>query len=211
MRRLRTQHHRVTGEAAPVASWPKSAFRISFGLIWLIDAFFKWRPGFHTGFMDTVKGAADGQPSWLHWWFKFWIATIQPHPHVWAYGVAALETLIALALILGFARKVTYIVTIISGLIIWAVAEGFGGPYTASSTDIGAAVIYAWVAFGLLMLELQAGTSRYSVDYYLEQRIPWWHKVAEFGAHNHPAPGEQAGKPLGPPKRKVGWPVATSS
>lgn len=182
------EHQHLTGHAAPVPQWPKSAVRIGFGVIWAIDAAFKWRPGFINGFSGMVKGAGQGQPSWLHWFFNLTNNVFTGSPHAWAYGIAVLETLIALALILGFARKTTYIVTIITGLGIWAVAEGFGGPYTATSTDIGAACMYALVALALLMLSLTAGPSRYSVDYYLEQRIPWWHKVAEFGAHNHPAP-----------------------
>jgi hypothetical protein len=30
------------------APWPKDALRISFGVIWLIDAVLKWLPGFKT-------------------------------------------------------------------------------------------------------------------------------------------------------------------
>jgi hypothetical protein len=110
-----------------------------------------------------------------------------------------LETVIALALISGFARKTTYIVTIVSALFIWGVAEGFGGPYNGASTDIGAAVMYAVVAASLLVGSLQFGASRYSVDYWIEQRVSWWHKVAEFGAHNHPASGENGPAPVDMP------------
>jgi hypothetical protein len=89
-------------------------------------------------------------------------------------------------LIFGFARKLTYVFTFFAALFIWGVGEGFGGPYSGSSTDIGASVIYAVVACALLVLS-QYPSSRFSVDYLLEQRISWWHKVAEFGKHNHPA------------------------
>lgn len=36
-------------------------------------------------------------------------------------------------------------------LVIWSTAEGFGGPYQAGSTDIGAAIIYVLV-FACLVL-----------------------------------------------------------
>lgn len=157
----------------------KDVFRIGFGLIWLIDGGFKWQSGFHKGFADMVNSAGQGQPSWLHWFYTFTHNVFTPHAYVWAYAIASIETLIGLALILGFARKTTYVVTFLTGLGIWAVAEGFGGPYTSGSTDIGAAVMYAVVALGLLALNYEAGPSRFSVDYYLEQRIPWWHRVAE--------------------------------
>lgn len=202
MRSLRPVHHHELGEAAPVPTWPKSAVRISFGVIWGVDAAFKWKIGFHKEFIGLVKESSEGQPSWLHWWFKFWIDTISPHHHVWAYSIAAAETLIALALIFGFARKTTYIVSALTALGVWAVAEGFGGPYTSTSTDIGAAVIYAFVSAALLVLSLQCGPSRYSVDYYIEKRLSWWHWVAEFGAHNHPTPAVEepavASPPAGP-------------
>lgn len=174
----------------------KDAFRIGFGVIWLIDGFFKWRPGFHKEFVDMVNSAGQGQPSWLHWFFRLTHDVITPHPHVWAYGVATLETLIGLALIFGFARKTTYIVALLTGLGVWAVAEGFGGPYNSGSTDIGAAVMYAVVALGLLALNYEAGPSRFSVDYLIEQRIPWWHRVAEVeGSRRKRAPSARPQAP----------------
>jgi uncharacterized membrane protein YphA (DoxX/SURF4 family) len=85
-----------------------------------------------------------------------------------AYTVAAAETLIAVAVPLGFARKITYICAAAFSVLIWATAEGFGGPYTSGSSDIGTAIIYAVVFLGLL------APARYSVDYYLEKKISWW-------------------------------------
>jgi nitrite reductase (NO-forming) len=200
-------HERTLGSAAQVPDWPKSAVRIGFGLILAIDAAFKWRPGFHRDFLTMINEAGEGQPSWLHWWFKFWSNTIAPHPHVWAYSIAGIETLLALALIFGFARKTTYIVTAIVCFGIWSVAEGFGGPYTSTSTDIGAAIMYSVVAVSLLVLSLQCGPSRLSVDYYIEKRVSWWHWVAEFGAHNHPAPTVTEQTPLSPPVEPAATPT----
>ncbi len=64
-------------------------------------------------------------------------------------------------------------------LLVWATAEGFGGPYTSGASDIGTAVIYALVFMALLALSAYAGPARYSTDYYLEKRIGWWWRVAE--------------------------------
>ncbi len=47
--------------------WPKDALRIGLGIIWLIDAVLKWLPGFRDGYMDTIMGIRDGQPSGLRW------------------------------------------------------------------------------------------------------------------------------------------------
>jgi len=161
-------------------AWPKDALRITFGVIWLVDAVLKWLPGFRSGYMDTIMGTAQGQPSWLRWWFDFWINLQHPQATFFAYLVAVVETLIALALIFGFARKLTYISAIGFSLLIWATAEGFGGPYTSGSADIGTAIIYAVVFGALLALSYYAGPSRHSLDYHIEKRVTWWWKVAEM-------------------------------
>lgn len=160
--------------------WPKDLLRVAFGVIWLIDATLKWLPGFRANYMATIMGIAKDQPGWLQRWFHFWIDLQHTRVNFFVDLVATVETLIALALIFGFARKVTYLVATLFSLLIWSTAEGFGGPYSSGSSDIGAGIIYAVVFMGLLALSYYAGPARYSVDYYLEQRISWWWKVAEL-------------------------------
>ena len=172
-------------QTRPHAQWPKTAVRVGFGTIWLIDAILKWLPGFRDGYADTIKGAADGQPGWLKPWFNFWINLQEPRATFFAYLVAVVETLIAVALITGFARKLTYGAAIIFSLLIWSTAEGFGGPYTSGASDIGTAIVYALVFAALLAFSYYQGTPRVSVDYYLEKRIGWWHRVAEVGPSHH--------------------------
>ncbi len=159
--------------------WPKSAVRVTFGVIWLVDAALKWRPSFRRDFLDFLEEGAKGQPGWLEGWFDFWIDLQMSSPQRWAYLVAVTETLIAVALILGFARKVTYIGGAVFSLLIWSTAEGFGGPYTARSTDVGTSLIYAVVFLSLLAISAQLGPSRYSVDALIERRWPGWARVAE--------------------------------
>jgi uncharacterized membrane protein YphA (DoxX/SURF4 family) len=168
----------------------KDAFRVLFGLIWLIDAGLKWEPAFRTGFTADLKMAAQGQPGWLHGWFHFWINMVAPNSGFFAYSTAVIETLVAVAVIVGFARKFTYISAALFSVLIWATAEGFGGPYSSSSTDIGTAVIYAVVFMGLLALDYETGPSRFSVDSLIEQRVSWWHRIAEItprDKHEKPA------------------------
>ena len=180
-------------------AWPKDALRITFGVIWLVDAVLKWLPGFRASYMDTIMGEAQGQPGWLKPWFDFWIRFQHPNAMAMAWLVAVIETLIALALIAGFARKITYISAIVFSLLIWATAEGFGGPYTSGAADIGTAVIYALVFTTLLALSAYAGPARYSVDYYLEKRISWWWRVAEVRRPVAVSTGPVAGAPADTP------------
>lgn len=159
--------------------WGKDALRIGFGLIWGIDAGLKWLPGFRNSFVDMLNGLAAGQPGWLKPWFELWSGLPHPEAMALAYSVAVVETLIALAVIVGFARKVTYLTGAAYSLMIWATAEGFGGPYRAGATDIGTSIIYTVVFGGLLVLSAYTGPDRHSVDYCLERRISWWPRVAE--------------------------------
>src|SRR5580700_3582262 len=119
--------------------------RITFGVVWVIDATFKWLPSFRSGFLSQITGVAQGQPNWLKPWFHFWIRLLGHNPHLFAVLTAIVESLIALALVFGFARRTTYLTATLFTLVIWSVAEGFGGPYTSGSTDIGTAIIYAIV------------------------------------------------------------------
>src|SRR5262249_9190522 len=116
----------ASGRCAP--AWPKDVLRITFGVIWLIDATLKWLPGFRATYMSVIMGEAQGQPGWLQPWFHFWINVQHPDATFMAYLAAVIETLIAIALIIGFARKLTYISAIAFSLLIWGTAEGFGGP-----------------------------------------------------------------------------------
>ncbi len=153
--------------------------RIVFGAIWVIDAAFKWQPSFTKSFSDTVMSAAQGQPGWLTPWFHFWTNLLSYNPHFFAILTATTESLIAIALLIGFARRTTYVSAIIFMLIVWSIAEGFGGPYSSASTDIGAAVIYAVVFFALYGLERLAVPPKWSVDNYINKKVPWWAVIAD--------------------------------
>jgi nitrite reductase (NO-forming) len=103
-----------------------------------------------------------------------------PHAGFFAYLIAVIETLIAAALIFGFARKATYFSAAVFSLLIWTTAEGFGGPYTSGATDIGTSIIYVLMFAGLATLAYYAGVARYSADHYIEKRVSWWWRVAEM-------------------------------
>jgi uncharacterized membrane protein YphA (DoxX/SURF4 family) len=159
---------------------PKDVLRITFGAIWLVDATLKWLPGFRSDYMSTIMGQGEGQPGWLKPWFVFWINLQHPRTDFFVDVVATVESLIALALIFGIARKIMYISASLFSLLIWMTAEGFGGPYTVGAADVGAALIYVVVFVSLMAISYYAGVSRFSVDYYLEHRFTWWWRVAEM-------------------------------
>lgn len=167
---------------------------MAFALVWLVDATLKWLPGFRSSFGSMLNGAAQGQPGWLHPWFALWTGWPHAMTTAMAYGSALAETVLAVSLFLGFARKSIYVFGAVYSLLVWATAEGFGGPYQSGSTDIGAAIIYSFVFVALFFVD-RPGPDPYSVDAYLEGRISWWARVAEIGGRNKsaPAPSGQRG------------------
>ncbi len=124
--------------------------RILFGLVWAVDAWFKWQPDFTNKFTDYLTGALEGQPAAVQAWIGLWINVVKVDPRIFAYVVALGETAIALGLILGLLSNLTNIGGLLLSVVIWSTAEGFGGPYQPGSTDIGSAIIYALV-FAILL------------------------------------------------------------
>jgi len=142
--------------------------RIAFGLVWLIDAQFKWRPAFVDHLASYLSGALPGQPAIVQGWIHLWIDVVNVNPVAFAYLVALAETALAVGLILGLFSNLAYLGGAVLALMIWTTAEGFGGPYVVGSTDIGAAIIYVFV-FALLYLT-RAGLSM-GVDRWLGPRL----------------------------------------
>ncbi len=138
----------------PLSEWQTKGIgilRIVFGLVWLVDAWFKWQPTFINQFTDYLSGALDGQPPAVQAWINFWMNIVKVDPHVFAHTIAIAETAVALGLIFGVFSNLTNLGGMLLSLVIWSTAEGFGGPYTPGSTDIGSAVIYALVFAGLFL------------------------------------------------------------
>ncbi len=157
-----------------------AALRIAFGLVWVVDGLMKFTNMQPSDVVDLVQGAGQGQPTWLAGWFSFWLSSVSTNPAGFLYGVGFLELALGFALVLGLLRKPAYICGAILSLMIWAVDEGFGGPYGPGSTDIGAAVIYVFVFLALWIIDAYA-PSHHSLDVILARRMKWWYAVGGFG------------------------------
>jgi len=195
----------------PYASWwthhatgVKTFFRLLLGFALAIDGYLKFTSGYNNGqFLADVQSQQASDPSWLSGWFSFWATQATNNSTAIVYTVGTLELLIGLALIFGFMRKIAYVGGIALTLLIWAIPEGFGGPYTVSgsaATDIGTGIIYAIAFVGLIAISATYGSARYSLDYYIERRFPSWSRISEFGT---PLWG-----PMRPPKTAAPQPPA---
>ena len=163
-----------TQPSAPFASWRLTGIgvlRIVFGIVWAVDAYFKWQPDFINNFMTYLNDAAEGQPPAVQSWINFWMNIIHVNPQPFAYLIAFGETALAIGLIFGVLSNLTNILGILLASVIWSTAEGFGGPYVAGSADIGSAVIYVLVFVGLFLS--RAGLYL-GLDKYLTPRLGRW-------------------------------------
>jgi nitrite reductase (NO-forming) len=154
--------------------------RATFGIFVAIDAWLKWQPGFAAHYVGYLQNAANGQPSWLYPWFHFWIQLVSPRADFFILATRLIETAIAIGLLFGLARRLTYIAGALFSLLIWSTAEGFGGPYTSGATNLGPALMYALVFVASALFERLLGPSPYSLDYFIAQRFPKWRSVAEW-------------------------------
>jgi uncharacterized membrane protein YphA (DoxX/SURF4 family) len=165
-----TTSQHLTTKAKAIA-W----MRIAFGLVWCIDANFKWQPAFADNFIGYIKETLDGQPAIIQSWLNLWIKIVSVNPHLFARLVALGESAIAVGLLLGLFSNLAYAGGALLSFVIWAVPEGFGGPYAAGSTDIGAGIIYVFVFAGLFLLS--AG-QYYGLDKTIRNKLGRWKFMA---------------------------------
>ncbi|MDR3546925.1 MAG: DoxX family protein [Candidatus Pacebacteria bacterium] len=147
---------------------PFALLRIAFGVVWAIDAGFKWTPSFINGFTGYLTSALDGQPAWIQDWINMWVHFVSINPHAFAIVVALGESAIAAGLIFGLFTRLALAGGIILALVIWVTAEGFGGPYAAGSTDVGTGIIYVLV---FIALWLGRSWRSYSLDSLIKRRL----------------------------------------
>lgn len=113
-------------------------------------------------------------------WFHFWIQLVSPRTGFFILATRLIETALAVGLLFGIARRLTYVAGALFSLLIWSTAEGFGGPYTSGATNLGPALMYALVFVAAALFERFLGPSPYSLDYYIGRRFPKWRSVAEW-------------------------------
>ena len=166
-------------------AWPAlstAALRVAFGIIWVVNAAFTWMPSFSANYAGYLRNAAEGQPAWSAWWFNAWIDLVEPNAGTFLWLTRLATTLLALALLFGFARRTVYVLGALYSLLIWSTAGGFGGPYTIGASNTGVGITYVLIFAVLIAINHRAGTSPYSVDYFIERKWPAWSWIAEWRA-----------------------------
>ncbi|MCU1664847.1 MAG: hypothetical protein QOI36_5169 [Pseudonocardiales bacterium] len=137
--------------------------RIFFGLLWAVDAWLKWLPGFIHGQTLTheLNPAAVSTPI-VHSWVQLWHDVAGVNPGAFAMGTAVIETLIGVALIFGVLCNLTLIVTAVFSFGIWTAPEHMHLPWTTpGNTDLGPSIGYVFAALALFAA---AAGATWSVD-----------------------------------------------
>jgi uncharacterized membrane protein YphA (DoxX/SURF4 family) len=91
--------------------------------------------------------------------------------------MGVLEAALGATLVLGFMRKIAYLGRMVLSLLIWAIHEGFGGRYGPGYTDIVTGIIYSTLLLSLIIINTVSGPSRYSLDFFLERKAPFWKRI----------------------------------
>ena len=137
----------------------RAGLRVIFGLFWAADAYLKWSLiAQGIDYRDLISIAAEGQPSTVASWIRFWADIANSTPG-FPYVIAVAETLIAIfIIIIGLFTKLTSLAGIVFSFLIWSTAEAFGGIFTQGATDIGTAPLYMAMFAGLIVV--RAGMQR---------------------------------------------------
>ncbi len=159
--------------AGPSYGYPRmaAAVRIAFGVIWAIDAIFKWLPGFvHGQTLDKELGAgADIHTPVIHQWLQMWHAIGTASPGAFAVGTAIIETLVALGLLFGAFSNAVLIGSAVFSLGIWTTAEHLHLPWTKPGmTDLGPSIGYVIASLALFCV---AAGSTWSIDRTLRTKV----------------------------------------
>jgi nitrite reductase (NO-forming) len=138
--------------------------RIVFGVIWAIDAIFKFLPGFVHGqtLTDELGSGSKIHTPVIHQWIQLWLNASQTDPAAFAIGTGVVEVVIAVCLLVGAFSNAVFIGSAIWSFGIWSAAEGFHLPWSKSGiTDLGPSVGY--IVASLVLFYAVAGAT-WSVD-----------------------------------------------
>jgi thiosulfate dehydrogenase [quinone] large subunit len=145
--------------------------RILFGMLWGIDAIFKWLPGFVDGrtLPDELGGASKVTVPVVHQWLEFWNGVGLSNPSLFAHLIAIIETLVAIGLVLGLFSNVAFVGSALLSIGIWTGAEGMHLPwFQPGQTDLGPSVGYIFASLGLFFA---AAGATWSIDSLLVNRV----------------------------------------
>jgi len=157
VRGMRVTRHESTQRA--MGAHRVVLLRIGGGLIWVINAWYQWLPGFLNRFSDQFSRPLPSAPALLKPWLQFWQNLLTPHATFFAVCTVLRETLIAACLILGLGQRAISVVGAVLSFLIWAVPELFGRIWQRDQTDIDTSIISTFIFLALLAVDAGANAN----------------------------------------------------
>ncbi|NNM96828.1 MAG: hypothetical protein HKL89_04400, partial [Candidatus Dormibacteraeota bacterium] len=128
-----------------VPAWMVGA-RLAFGLLLLADAVLEWQPSTYQVFDSIIYSNASVSPEPLRG-LLVTVAQLVSHQPAVANGVvAALETILAVSVLLGLWTGATLLLSLPWFLGIWIIGQGAGLPFAQGTTDLNSGIPYLLVA-----------------------------------------------------------------
>ncbi|MHB1525231.1 MAG: hypothetical protein ACYCZN_02935 [Candidatus Dormibacteria bacterium] len=128
-----------------VPAWMVGA-RLTFGLLLLADAVLEWQPGTYQVFDSIIYSNASVSPEPLRGALVA-AAQLVSHQPALANGIlAAVETALAVCVLLGLWASAALLVSVPLFLGIWVVGQGAGLPFAQGTTDLNSGIPYLLVA-----------------------------------------------------------------
>ncbi len=162
-----------------------TALRMAMGLLWTILAVEVWSPGFVSHLHRYHETVFRSQPGLLMPWFGIWAGILSIAPDLFVNITRFFVTLIAIFLLIGFARKITYIVGIIFCIPLWALMEGFSPQHALGSFVLSAALIYILLLSALILVEKLDVPLTCNIDSHIERKWPSWRRISRLSANQH--------------------------
>ena len=132
--------------------------RIAFGYLWVLDAFLQMQPGMNEYFASTILSPNVSTGGITGYVSTFALSLWNMHPVVFDVVASLVQLYIGGVLLTqnrGRVYSLTQILTILWGLSIWILGEGFGGVFGSGETILtgfpGSALIYVYASIILLL------------------------------------------------------------
>ncbi|HUY61934.1 MAG TPA: hypothetical protein VMW49_08655, partial [Candidatus Dormibacteraeota bacterium] len=126
-----------------------AATRIAFGLVLLTDAILEWQPPVYRVFLPLAYGVAGASPPGLQGALLAADHLLGRNPVAANATLAALETLLALAIIAGYGAAAALLIAVPLFVAIWVVGQGLGLPFVPGTTDVNSGLLYVLLALAL--------------------------------------------------------------